>query len=262
MPWWALLASALCIAGIVTYALKGSKVGSLSMDFFDSIGSSKEGFVQLLDIYNMSFPATLGAAGGVVLASMVMAICRINQKLRKDGKTSKSGVADCSVVVLFQAAGSGLHEGLLLHLLWTGQKARACLRQNGTPFYKAGLQRWQGAPLLNSHKPHQNTYTASRGGTAGPWGKATFSMLRWLSIFMVLFTLLAFAWFVYNSALLASWGLGVWVSAAAPGPRVQYGCATWQHLPTPFASGSYREPLVLCRRCATAAQLPLRQWAR
>ncbi|GAB4820397.1 hypothetical protein N2152v2_007443 [Parachlorella kessleri] len=91
VPWWALLAVALLVAGIVGFALKGKDAADLSTDLFSFIDSGDAGLPKLTDVFKTGWAVTVGVSSGLAAASLLLAAIRVNQKLRRAGMTKEQG---------------------------------------------------------------------------------------------------------------------------------------------------------------------------
>lgn len=91
VPWWSLLVVALLTVGIVGFALYGNKVADQSEQLYSLVGGADTGFQTYMGVYKTCWPVTLGVAGGAMFASMLMAATRTNQKLRRAGRSKKTG---------------------------------------------------------------------------------------------------------------------------------------------------------------------------
>lgn len=107
VPWWSLLAVALLIGGLVTFALKGKDAADQGMQLLDMVGSEDTGFVEYVSVFKTCYPVTLGVAGGVVAASLLVAGLRLNQRLRREGRTAKQG-GRCALACRRRGGGLGV----------------------------------------------------------------------------------------------------------------------------------------------------------
>jgi hypothetical protein len=89
VPWWALLALGLLVAGVVLVAIKGPAAASAAKDMLAAVGgSTSSGFPKYMSVYSSSMWASVGVAGAAALLLAVGASVRLDQRLRKAGKYS------------------------------------------------------------------------------------------------------------------------------------------------------------------------------
>ena len=90
VPWLSILASLFLIGGLVLFALNAPKVSSDSDALLSATQSddTSMGYPKYMNIFSVSWIATLAVAGATLVGLLLCAGFRTNQKLRKSGRKS------------------------------------------------------------------------------------------------------------------------------------------------------------------------------
>ncbi|PRW59507.1 hypothetical protein C2E21_1364 [Chlorella sorokiniana] len=92
VPWVALVALALLVAGLAVFTIKSTAASSAATDLLNYVGSAEsgQGFPAYLKTWKSSIFVTTGVAGACSALLAVVAAVRLDQRLRKAGKYSSS----------------------------------------------------------------------------------------------------------------------------------------------------------------------------
>lgn len=91
VPWLALVALALLVAGCVVVAVKGKAASSAATELLDFVASpTSTGYPSYLSAWDASIWATVGVAGAAAAFLVFSAAVHLDQRLRKAGKYGKA----------------------------------------------------------------------------------------------------------------------------------------------------------------------------
>jgi hypothetical protein len=214
VPWWALLALGLLVAGVVLVAIKGPAAAAAADDLMAQVQSdTSTGFPQYMSVYSGSMWATVGVGGAVGAFLVLGAWVHLDQRLRRAGKyaQAKGGMQSCRL------------GGLPCHVMYclpvcppAGSKFRSGVSQAMSRGHLEMEQQWAHAPVPSppprtpTHLQHAAPLVNTRMILAGSYGPMTFkfcSLLGWLGV--VLVALLAL-WMALVAVMLACWTVQCW----------------------------------------------------
>jgi hypothetical protein len=89
VPWWALLALGLLVAGLTVTAIKGMAAADSAEALLQQVESStSHGYPRYMSIYRCSVWVMVGVAGASVAFLVLGMSVRLDQRMRKAGKYS------------------------------------------------------------------------------------------------------------------------------------------------------------------------------
>lgn len=106
IPWMALISCSFSLIGLVIFLIHGKKAGTQSSDLLTSVNSQGHGFADRIRLFHESYSVTAGITGGCILSSSVMAVLRMQQKLRGNKKKKMASSRACARVAVLVGAGS------------------------------------------------------------------------------------------------------------------------------------------------------------
>ena len=101
VPWISLLACSFLIVGLGIFLVHGKKAGRKSQALLDAVNSQGRGLSDRIHLFHESYDVTAGFVGGCIVASLILALLRLKQKMRMAKGKSHSSKAFITTAFLF-----------------------------------------------------------------------------------------------------------------------------------------------------------------
>lgn len=86
MPWGCLVAVAFLITGLALFGIHGKDASQKSQKLFDLVDSASEDYAKYFHKFDTYWMITIGLGTGSVVASIYLALAKLDLRLRKDGR--------------------------------------------------------------------------------------------------------------------------------------------------------------------------------